>query len=88
MLMNKTSKDQRWVFHQETELQPCGSGVCRKILAYTDELMCVENRFEKGFRQRDVWSIGEGKRAASRDTESANVLGGSFSKDGNRGKRS
>ena len=48
MLMNKTSKDQRWVFHQETELQPCGSGVCRKILAYTDELMCVENRFEKG----------------------------------------
>ena len=46
MLMNR--KDQRWVYHQDVELQSCGSGVCRKILAYTDELMCVENRFEKG----------------------------------------
>jgi len=46
MLMNR--KDQRWVYNEDAQLQSCGSGVCRKILAYTDELMCVENRFEKG----------------------------------------
>ena len=46
--MNNNRKDQRWVCNQDVELQPCGSGVFRKILAYTDELMCVENRFEKG----------------------------------------
>lgn len=60
----------------------------RSCLCHLEEQDVLENRFEKGFRQREVWSIGEGKRAASRDTESANVLGGSFSKDGNRGKRS
>lgn len=48
MFMNNIRKDRRWVCNQDVELQPCGSGVCRKILAYTDELMCVENRFEKG----------------------------------------
>ena len=46
--MSNSRKDQRWVSNQEVELQPCGPGVCRKILAYTDELMCVENHFEKG----------------------------------------
>ena len=46
MFMNR--KDLRWVCNRDVEPQPCGSGVCRKILAYTDELMCVENRFEKG----------------------------------------
>ena len=46
--MNNILKNRRWVCNQDVELQPCGSGVCRKILAYTDELMCVENHFEKG----------------------------------------
>lgn len=29
-------------------MEVCGKGVQRKIMGYTDELMCVENHFEKG----------------------------------------
>ena len=34
--------------HQETLPQSGGPGVTRRILAYTDGLMCVENTFEQG----------------------------------------
>ena len=44
----KTEKNQVWVPNETIELNKCGEGVQRKILAYTDELMCVENHFEKG----------------------------------------
>ena len=44
----KTEKNQRWVFNSDIDLQPCAPGVARKILAYNDGLMCVENHFEKG----------------------------------------
>ena len=44
----KTEKNQVWVFNEPIDLEKCGEGVQRKILAYTDELMCVENHFEKG----------------------------------------
>ena len=44
----KTEKNQIWNFNKDIELEPCGDGVNRKILAYADELMCVENHFEKG----------------------------------------
>ena len=44
----KTEKNQRWVKNSEIDLQKCGEGVARKILAYTDEMMCVENHFETG----------------------------------------
>ena len=43
-----TEKDQRWVFHRDTLPQPAGEGVTRRLLAYTDELMCVENTFQTG----------------------------------------
>lgn len=43
-----SGKDKRWVFHNEIEAQAVDTGVVRKILAFTDELMCVENTFEKG----------------------------------------
>lgn len=46
--MKKTEKNQRWVLNEEIAKEKCGEGVERKILAYTDELMCVENHFEKG----------------------------------------
>ena len=46
--MQKTEKNQRWVLNEEIAKEKCGEGVERKILAYTDELMCVENHFEKG----------------------------------------
>ena len=44
----KTEKNQVWNFNRDIDLEPTGEGVKRKILSYTDELMCVENHFEKG----------------------------------------
>ena len=46
--MAMTQKGQRWVPHNETLPQDLGNGVVRRILAYNDGLMCVENKFEKG----------------------------------------
>ena len=46
--MNYPEKKQRWVAHDQTIPQPAGEGVTRRILAYTDGLMCVENHFEQG----------------------------------------
>lgn len=40
--------NQRWKFNHDVEKIKCGEGVERKILAYTDELMCVENHFKEG----------------------------------------
>lgn len=44
----KTEKNQVWNFNGDIESEPAGEGVKRKILSYTDEMMCVENHFEKG----------------------------------------
>ena len=41
-------KDQRWAYHADSEAQSGGEGVIRRVLAYTDGLMCVENTFRKG----------------------------------------
>lgn len=41
-------KDSVWVFNKDAEPQNGGEGVTRRILAYTDGLMCVENTFKKG----------------------------------------
>ena len=43
-----TEKDSRWVSHGDTLPQPAGEGVTRRVLAYTDGLMCVENTFQTG----------------------------------------
>ena len=43
-----TEKYARWVPHETAEAQFGGEGVTRRVLAYTDGLMCVENTFEKG----------------------------------------
>ena len=40
--------DERWVFHGDTEAVKAGEGVVRRVLAYSKDLMCVENTFEKG----------------------------------------
>lgn len=47
-MMKLPEKHQRWVPHAETLPQFAGPGVTRRVLAYTDGLMCVENRFEYG----------------------------------------
>lgn len=43
-----TEKYARWVPNEAAEPQLGGEGVTRRVLAYTDGLMCVENTFEKG----------------------------------------
>ena len=48
MDMKLPEKKQRWVYHAEALPQTAGEGVTRRVLAYTDGLMCVENTFEKG----------------------------------------
>ncbi|WP_066718825.1 cupin domain-containing protein [Clostridium sp. Marseille-P299] len=40
--------DQRWVFHDDVEEQNVGEGVIRRVLAYSKDLMCVENSFATG----------------------------------------
>lgn len=43
-----TQNGQRWVFHSDARPQSGGEGVTRRVLAYCDGLMCVENTFEQG----------------------------------------
>ena len=43
-----TQKGRRWVPHRDAQAQNGGQGVIRRILAYNDGLMCVENTFEEG----------------------------------------
>lgn len=40
-------KGQRWAFHGESQPEELG-GVTRRVLAYNDGLMCVENQFQQG----------------------------------------
>lgn len=44
----KTVKNQTWVYNSDIDLEVCGDGIARKILAYSDDSMCVENHFETG----------------------------------------
>lgn len=46
--MRKPQKGQNWVFNKDIAGEQTAEGVERKLLAYCDELMCVENHFEKG----------------------------------------
>ncbi len=46
-MMKIPEKHQRWVAHSETLPQDAGKGVTRRILAYNDNLMTVENTFEQ-----------------------------------------
>ena len=42
------SNGANWCFWKDTEAEKAGEGVERRVLAFCDELMCVENTFEKG----------------------------------------
>lgn len=41
-------KHQRWVPHDSADPQVIAPGVTRRILAYSGQVMCVENQFETG----------------------------------------
>ena len=46
--MTKDHKDAVWVFGGDIEGEAAAPGVERKVLAYCDQMMCVENRFDTG----------------------------------------
>lgn len=46
--MDKVKKNQRWVPGDNVEGTNAANGVFRKVLAYCDSMMCVENHFDKG----------------------------------------
>lgn len=56
----------------------------RTCLCHLEEKDIVENKFETAFRKRREWALDSFGSYVERDTESANVIGGSFIKDRNR----
>ena len=44
----KPDNGQVWVAHRDCPAQPAATGVVRRVLAYADALMCVENSFLPG----------------------------------------
>ncbi len=46
--MAKTDKNRIWNFNDGIDAENTAPGVERKIMAYGDEIMCVENHFAKG----------------------------------------
>ena len=57
----------------------------RTCMCGLEERAVLENRFVNTFRKTEAWSIGGAEKTLDRSDEKANVLGGSFSKSGNRG---
>lgn len=57
----------------------------RSCMCALEQRGVLENRFENPFRTRDTWSIGRVTQPVDNSDEKANVLGGVFSKSGNRG---
>ena len=45
--MALVEKGQRWIFEEQVDSSTPGEGVTRKVLAYSDEGMCVAHYFEK-----------------------------------------
>ena len=56
----------------------------RTCLCALEARGALSNTFENSFRSSEIWSIG-GEAGADRSDEQANVLGGAFSKSGDRG---
>ena len=59
----------------------------RTCLCHLEAEDRTENRFEQAFRKRDAWALNAAGSYAERNPDVANVLGGVFSKDGNRGAK-
>lgn len=59
----------------------------RTCLCHLEENELVGNRFERPFRTRETWAVADAPGVEKRNTDAANVLGGSFSKDGDRRAR-
>lgn len=85
----KTCKNGSCVNRMSKEAKPDRvAALCnRTCMCHLDEKNATKNKFENPFRTREAWSISENKNTYVRNTEAANVLGGNFSKDGDRRAR-
>ena len=50
----KTTKNNIWNFHDAIDAEVCGEGVERRIMAYSDEMMCVENHLQQEPSERCI----------------------------------
>ena len=41
-------KNERWFFYKDAVAESGGEGVTKRVLAYSDDVMVVENTFSKG----------------------------------------
>lgn len=57
----------------------------RTCMCALEERDALTNKFANPFRTGEAWAIGGNRQGLDRSDEKANVLGGSFSKSGNRG---
>ena len=57
----------------------------RTCMCVLEERDALTNKFANPFRTGEAWSVGGNRQGLDRSDEKANVLGGSFSKSGNRG---
>ena len=62
--------NQRWVFHEDVKEECVARGVRRRVLAYSKDLMCVENIFAEG---------AEGQLHHHPHTQITYVVSGAFS---------
>lgn len=77
------TKGSKWVPHGEAEAVEAGTGVQRRVLAYSDSLMCVENTFQKGavgklhsHPHTQITYVVSGKFAFTIDGETRTVTAG------------
>ena len=64
------------------------AAICnRSCMCHLEENHRLDTSFENPFRKREAWSIGSASSTTERNTDVANVLGGEFSKSGDRGTR-
>lgn len=46
-MLNHEHKNERWVSYNDVPSESGGEGVVKRVLAYSDDVMVVENTFEK-----------------------------------------
>ena len=72
-------------FSEDSEPDRIAALCNRSCMCALEERGALTNQFANPFRTSQVWSIGGSNNATDRSDEKANVLGGAFSKSGNRG---
>ena len=74
-------------FSEDSEPDRIAALCNRSCMCALEARGVLTNQFANPFRTSQVWSIGGSNNATDRSDEKANVLGGAFSKSGNRGHK-